>query len=144
MTACLVGTLAIAVVPGKGQIVGYIFAPLAAVCTWRVWNLGVHVEANGIKVVGSLVSRRVAWEEIDCFDVQPWLRNPFQGYVVLRGSGSPIPILAISGGGMGSDEARRLRAQTLIDALNELLEEWRRFGSIGADRSPAELRDAPG
>jgi hypothetical protein len=144
MTAFFVGAVVVAVVPGKGQLVGYIFAPLFAVMTWRAWTLGVHVEADGIKVVGSILTKRVPWGDIDHFEVRPWLRYPYQGHVIFRGDRSPMPILAIGGGGTGSDETRRQRAQKLIDPLNELLEEWRRFGSVGADRSAPEFHDASG
>lgn len=122
-TAALAGAIAIAVVPGRGEIVGYIFAPIALAFAWRAWRWGVHIETDGVKVVGSFVSKRVTWEEIDHFDVRPWQRYPYQGHVVLK-NGRPIPIFGISAGRPESERHRR-QAQEPIDRLNEALEQWR-------------------
>jgi fatty acid desaturase len=71
-TVVLVAFIILAAVPGKGQVVGYIFAPLWLIGTWRVWHLGVAVEDDGVKVIGVLVSKKIAWEEIDHFEVRSW------------------------------------------------------------------------
>lgn len=131
-TVVLVGLVALALVPGRGEVVGYVFAPLWLIWTWRSWQVGVHVETGGVKVVGALASRRIAWEEIDCFDVRPWLRYPYTGYVVLTGARRPIPVMGITTAG-GESERHRGQAQEPIDHLNEALAEWRRRNCHGND-----------
>lgn len=133
--AFLLPAIVIAAVPGRAQVAGYIFAPLSAICVWRFWNLGVHVEDNGVLVVSPILSRRVPWAEIDCFEVRPWLQYPYPGYVVLQGDRAPIPIMAI-GAGRPENERHRLQAQEPIDRLNEALAEWRRSGEVSEPGSP--------
>jgi hypothetical protein len=132
VTAVLIGLIALCAVPGRAQVVGYIFTPIWLVGTWRVWRLGVHIEAGGIRVVGSLFSRKVAWKDIDHFEVRPWLRYPYQGHVVLRGGRAPIPILAISAGGR-KNELHLRQVQEPIDRLNEALADWRDDHATKAD-----------
>ncbi len=129
-TAGLVGFIVIAALPGRGEIVGYIFAPVFFLVATRWWRLGVHVETHGVKVVGSLLSKRIAWEEIDRFEVRPWLRYPYQGYVVLTG-GRAVPILGIGAAGRpkSKDQRHRRQAQEPIDRLNEALAQWREASS---------------
>jgi hypothetical protein len=143
-TGLLVGLIVLASVPGKAQIVGYIFAPVWTIGTWRTWRVGVHVQDNGVKVVGALVSKRIAWEEIDHFEVRPWLRYPYQGHVILK-SGRAIPILGLGAAGRpkGRDEHHRQQVQGPVDRLNEVLSQSRatstgeRDAESGAASSPS-------
>jgi hypothetical protein len=123
-TAVLVGLIVLAVVPGRAEIAGYIFAPLWLVATWRAWRLGVHVEADGVRVVGFLGSKRVAWEDVDHFEVRPWGKYPYVGYIVLTGARMPVTIVGITTAG-GKTDRHRLQAQVPIDRLNGALAEWR-------------------
>lgn len=118
----LVGLIVLAAVPGRGQIVGYIFAPLWLIVTWRAWRWGVAIEDGGVKVIGSLISKRFSWEEIDHFKVRPWQREPYHGHVVLK-SGRLVPIwgLGVARLSKRRDEHHRLQVQEPIDRLTELL-----------------------
>jgi hypothetical protein len=74
------GFIALAVFSSNGgRVVGAVFAALFIVMTWRVWVTGIRVEEDGIKVVGVLVSRRVAWRDIDHFAVLPLGNYPWVG-----------------------------------------------------------------
>lgn len=130
-TVLLVVFIIIAVVPGKGQVVGFIFAPLWLIGTWRVWHLGVEVEDDGVKVVGVLISKRIAWGEIDHFEVRPWQRYPYQGHVVMK-NGRVIPILGIGAAGRPKrrDEIHRLQVQEPIDRLNGVLADWNKNRTV--------------
>lgn len=83
-TLAVAGLVALAVVPGNAQIVGWIFLPFWLLFTWRAWMLGMHIEDEGVKVVGVLLSRQVAWADIDRFEVSPLGGYPYVGHVVLR------------------------------------------------------------
>jgi hypothetical protein len=146
-TAVLIGVLVLAIVPGRAQVVGYIFAPLWAAATWRAWRLGVHIRPDGITVAGALLSKRIAWRDIDRFEVRPWLRYPYQGHVVLKDERTSIPILAISSRRPKSERHRR-QVQDPVDGLNEALARWRKAhrGSEENNRivSSAERMDTDG
>ena len=59
-------------------------APPLLLMSWRAWVAGIHVEADGVKVVGFLLSTRFRWDEIDHFAVLPLGGYPYVGHVVLR------------------------------------------------------------
>ncbi len=122
-TALVPAGIAIAVFAGRAAPVGYVLAPLGALLAVWAWRAGVHVEHDGVKVVG-IISRRVPWKDIDRFDVRPWQSYPYTGYVVLTGTRPPLPIMAITTAG-GKTEQHRLQAQKPIDELNDALETWR-------------------
>jgi hypothetical protein len=124
----------LAAVPGPAEAVGYVFAPLWLIATWRGWRLGVHVEADGVKVVGFFASKRVPWNDIDRFELRPWQRYPYVGHVVLSGPRSAIPIAAITTAGGANDRHRR-QAQEPIDRLNEALARWRSVNAQSDSRS---------
>jgi hypothetical protein len=90
--------------------------------TWRLWTLGLHVEADGVKVVGFVLSKRIRWEDIDHFAVLPWGDYPYVGHIVRRDGGPPIPVK-----GLAAARAERFRpgVQKPIDELNRVLAGWR-------------------
>jgi hypothetical protein len=104
-------------------------APLLLVMSWRAWTAGIHVEADGVKVVGFLLSRRFRWEEIDRFEVLPLGGYPYVGHVVLRdgrhvgtyGIGAPVRPKSKA-------EQFRLQVQRPVDELNQLLVDRRGTG----------------
>jgi Bacterial PH domain len=106
------------------EVAGYVWAPLFALGAWRMSRLGAHVDDAGVKVVGFLTSRRIAWPDIDHFEVSPAGRYPYVGQVV-RTSGRPsVTIMGISTP-RGKTEKHRLEAQAPIDGLNDELANWR-------------------
>lgn len=129
------GSVALAIVPGRAQPVGYIFAPLCALLTWRLWMLGAHVEPAGVKVVGYLFSKRTPWEEIDRFEVQPFQNYPYAGHIILRnGDERLIPGLEV---GRPKTERGRQKVQQKVDELNRELADWHcgKLGNAEGDRS---------
>lgn len=122
-TALMPCGIVLAVLGGRAAIVGYALAPLGALMAAWAWRAGVHVHCDGVKIVG-ILSRKVRWEDIERFEVRPWQRYPFTGYVVLSGGGRAIPIMAITTAG-GDTHEHRAQAQKPIDELNALLEQWR-------------------
>ena len=118
MTAITAATVVLALVPGRAEAVGYVFAPLCAIATWRAWNWGVHVGTNGVKVCAQFFAKHIAWADIDRFALLPAGRYAFVGHVVRKDGHRPVMILAINA------DARR--AQEPIDLLNQALDEWRR------------------
>lgn len=139
-TIVLVGLIVLAAVPGRGQIAGYIFAPLWLIVTWRAWRWGVAIEDGGVKVIGSLISRRFSWDEIDHFAVKPWQRYPYQGHVIMK-NGRAVPIFGIGAAGRPKrrDEHHRLQVQEPIDRLNELLAGWRQAHEGRSNITPCAL-----
>lgn len=123
-TVVLVGLVVLAAVPGRAEIEGYVFAPLWLIVTWRAWRLGVHVEHDGVKIVNFVVSKRVAWGDIDHFELRPWGNYPYRGYVILDGGHEPIPLVGI-GAPRPKNERHRRQAQAPIDRLNNALAGWR-------------------
>jgi len=113
--------------PGRDQIAWSVGAVCLLVLTWRAWQWGVVVEDDGVKVVGSLISKRIAWDDIDRFEIRPFQQRPYTGYVAVRSRNRPIPIIAISAAGLPKrrDDCHRRQVQEPIDQLNEALEHWR-------------------
>ena len=54
-----------------GHLAWSIGAAVGLVALWRAWSGGVHVDPDGIKVVGVLGSRRVEWSDAERFAVLP-------------------------------------------------------------------------
>ena len=121
-----VGMCVLVVVPGGGRTLGFIGAPLFLLLTWRTWNVGIHVEADGVKVVAFLASRRVQWEDVDHFAVLPLGGYPFVGHVVLR-DGRALGTTGLSAPARpkSNTEQFRLEVQRPIDELNQVLTERR-------------------
>lgn len=124
VSAAAIGAVVLAVVPGKAQIVGVVFAVAFLLTAWRAWVAGIHVEADGVRVVGILGSRRFAWEKIDHFAVGPFAGYQYVGHVVLR-DGRDIGCLAIAAATRPHGERHRLEVQRPIDQLNAILAAWR-------------------
>ena len=114
-----------AVLPGKAQVVGYIFTPFFLLVAWRLWTGGIRTERGGVKVVRFFQTRHVAWDDIDHFAVLPLGNYPWVGHVVLR-NGHRLPRLAIAAAARPRTERRRLQVQRPIDELNQALEDRRK------------------
>lgn len=116
--------LAPTVVSGEAQVASLVFACVFALLTVRLSMLGAHVGIKGVKIVGPLASRTVAWEEIDRFVDLPFQRYPHAVHVVLRsGQEALIPGLDI---GRFEGERGRLKIQEMVDKLNQELADWHR------------------
>jgi hypothetical protein len=139
-TVVLIGVIILAAIPGREQIAGCVLAPLWLLATWRAWRMGVYLEAGGVKVVGALISRRLAWEEVERFEVRAWHRYPYTGYVVLRDARPAIPLKAITTGG-GKNERHQHQAQAPIDQLNEALAAWKQANTVAAVTVPTDEQD---
>jgi hypothetical protein len=112
--------VALAVIPGKAQVVGIALVGLFLLVTWRLWTAGIRVEVNSIKVVGLLRSRRVAWNEIDRFTVAPFAGYRYVGHVVLR-DGTDIGCLGIAAATRPNGPRHQAQVQHPIDHLNRIL-----------------------
>jgi len=128
-----VGFCVLAVLPGKVHVAGFIGAPLFLLMAWRAWTAGIHVEADGVKIVGFLASRRVRWGDVDHFAVLPLGNYPFVGHVVLR-DGRQFGTYGISAAARPKSKAEqfRLQVQGPVDELNEVLGEQRGAGRPAA------------
>jgi hypothetical protein len=138
-TGCSVATTGfcvLAAVPGNSRGLGFVLAPLLLVMSWRAWTAGIHVEADGIKVVGFLLSRRFRWEEIDHFEVLPLGGYPYVGHVVLR-DGRHVGTYGIGAPARPKSKAEqfRLHVQRPVDELNQVLADRRRTDRL-ADGLP--------
>ncbi len=116
--------IAVAAVPGKGQIVGFIFAPSIGYLTWRAWRIGVRVRDDGVIVGGFLWAKRVPWTDIERFTAEPSGGYPYVGRIVRNGGHRPIVIAGFDSGRKATDKHRR-QVQAPIDQLNAVLERWR-------------------
>jgi hypothetical protein len=116
-----------------GRVVGAVSAALFGLMTWRAWVSGIHVEEDGVKVVGFLVSRRVAWKDIDHFAVLPLGNYPWVGHVVLR-DGHQFGTYGIAAPGRPRRERFRLQVQEPVDQLNAELERWRAEPAVKPSR----------
>ena len=94
----------LAIVPGRAEVAGCVFAPLWGRVTWRSWQLGVHVEEAGVKVSGSLFSQRVAWSDIDHFAVMPGDQDAFAANLGAVGERAAVRAL---GGGRPARQGQR-------------------------------------
>jgi hypothetical protein len=90
--------------------------------SWRAWIAGIHIEADGVKVVGFLLSKRFRWEEVDHFEVLPLGRYPYVGHVVLR-DGRHVGTYGIGAPARPKSKAEqfRLQVQRPVDELNQVL-----------------------
>ncbi|HWE10855.1 MAG TPA: hypothetical protein VG325_16000 [Solirubrobacteraceae bacterium] len=111
----------VAIFAHKGHVAGAVGAALLALISWRMWNVGMQVGAQGVKVVTFLGTRRVAWGEIDHFAVMPLGRYPYVGYVVRR-DGQKLPTFGLSTSTWARDGAS---VQRPIDELNTVLADRR-------------------
>lgn len=127
-SAFTIGFIVLAVVSTTAQLVAAVLAVMMLLLTWRAWIAGIHVEKDGVKVVGILVSRRFAWETIDHFAVGPFAGYRYVGHVVLC-DGRDIGCLGISAATRPNGDRRRLEVQRPVDELNAALAAWQR--SVG-------------
>jgi membrane protein implicated in regulation of membrane protease activity len=58
-SAATAGFLAVAILSQQGQLVSAVIATIIALLTWRIWNSGIDVEPDGVKVATTFGSRRV-------------------------------------------------------------------------------------
>jgi Bacterial PH domain len=134
-TAVTAACVVIAVfVPGKADIAGIVWAPVWAVGSWRAWHRGLRVGDSGVTVVGLLVSRRIAWSDIEEFALLPAGRYPIVGHVVRTRGRAAVPIMGIIG-----SRGRPQTAQRQIDELNDQLS-TRRQETVEREQG---LADAP-
>ena len=115
-----VGTLIfllVAIFATKDTIAGAVVAAFLALMSWRMWNVGIQVGAQEVRVVTFFLTRRVPWSEIDRFAVMPLGRYPYVGYVIRRG-GRKFPAFGLSTSSRARDGAS---VQRPIDELNTVL-----------------------
>ena len=119
-----IGFGVLAAVPGDSQSLGFVMTPLLVLISWRIWVVGIRVDANGIKVVGFFLSRRFRWVEIDHFAVLPLGGYPYVGHVVLR-DGRKVGAYGIDSPGRPKSKAEqfRLQVERPVDDLNQVLAE---------------------
>ncbi|MHB1570649.1 MAG: hypothetical protein ACYC0H_15795 [Solirubrobacteraceae bacterium] len=127
LTVFLGAIVVAAVVPGKLQVGAWVFLPFWLIGTWRTWNLGVHIEADGAKVVGVLLTRRVPWHEIEGFDIRPLGGYPYIGHLVRRDGSPALPILALASPGRPKWRMEHFRRQVQrpVDELNRIVDQHR-------------------
>jgi hypothetical protein len=102
----------------RAPLVGSVFAVLALLLAWRIFSAGVYLDTDAVKVVGFIRSWRVAWPDVERFDLRREGRRNVAVLVRTR-EHLPVPILALSGGS---------GVQRWVDELNERLTEWRSAG----------------
>jgi hypothetical protein len=100
-----------------------VIAAIVLLMAWRMWHTGIQVRTEGVRVVTLLLSRRVAWEDIDHFAVLPLGRYPYVGFVVLR-SGRKFGTFGLSTSTWAGEQGRA-NIQRPVDALNKALADWR-------------------
>lgn len=127
-----IGFCVLAAVPGNSRGLGFVMAPLLLLMTWRAWVTGIHVEADGVKVVGFFLPRRFRWDEIDHFAVLPLGGYPYVGHVILR-DGRKVGTYGIGAPGRPKSKADqfRLQVQRPVDELHQVLAERRRAWAAG-------------
>ncbi|MEA2210431.1 MAG: hypothetical protein QOF83_379 [Solirubrobacteraceae bacterium] len=111
----------LAVVNSRGQAAALVVAGVMFLLTWRAWTAGIHIEEDGVRIVGVFVSRRVGWDDIDHFAVLPLSRYPYSAHVVLRNE-HKLGTLGLATSPDPS-EMSRLRIQQAVDELNRILSE---------------------
>ena len=105
-------------------IVAFLVCAALAFIIWTRWSRqGIFVDDREVEVSGAFTSRRLAWSEIERFDLQRRGRD-LVTYVELK-DGSSVTARALNGGtGLSAAMVRRARAQ--VDELNQLLQQWGR------------------
>lgn len=125
VTAFAVIATVLAVIPGTTQVVGLIFFAPFWLWAVRLWRAGVRVGGEGIVVCGVVASKRIAWAEIDRFEIQPRGRWPFVGFIVFRDGRRPLPVSSLSTPGQPKSRWPEFREQVAVQvsALNAILAE---------------------
>jgi hypothetical protein len=121
--AFAIGSAAVAIAPGQGQWVGFLFLPAFIFLIWQNWHLGAHVGVDGITVWGLVAHKHVPWPDIDHFAVRSTGRYPHVCQII-RARGPAVPIIALS----ASARAYKRHPQALqlyVDQLNQALQDWR-------------------
>ena len=101
---------------------------------WRAWVDGIHVDTDGVTVAGFLVSRRVAWNDIDHFAVLPLGDYPWVGHMVLR-DGRKLGTYGIGAPGRPQRDRYRLQVQEPVDERNAALEQWRATNTLASQQA---------
>jgi hypothetical protein len=125
MTAVGAGFAVAAVSSPNARVFAAAWAALSFVWAWRSLMVGIYVEQNGVKVLGFLKTKHVAWADIDRFAVMPMGNYRFVGHIVLRDGRPPMSIWSLAVGNRPDPEAKRLRVQRQVDELNQVLAQWR-------------------
>jgi hypothetical protein len=86
---------------------------------WRVAGSSIRLRHRGIVVVNPLTTRRIPWEAIHRFDVEPWITMPGVGTVYLR-NGRAVRVFGIQAP-HPFFRPRDTHAYDLADELNALL-----------------------
>jgi hypothetical protein len=145
-SAATIGFCVLAALPGDSRGLGFVLAPLLLIMSYRAWTAGIHVEADGVKVVGFLLSRRFRWDEIDHFEVLPLGRYPYVGHVVLR-DGTRVGTYGIGAPARPKSKAEqfRLQVQRPVDELNQVLADRRGTGrnSVSPTAAPSASSTVP-
>ncbi len=111
------GLLVLAVLPGKAEVVGYIFIAPWAYAAWRAFYWGVRVRDDGIIIGGFLTSRRVSWAEIERFTVESAGPYPCVGRLIRKDGKRPIVLIGIDAGRRPTKKSR-VDTQAKVDLLN--------------------------
>jgi hypothetical protein len=111
------GAITLAVLPGKGQIAGWIFVVPLTYLAYRAWLFGVRVRDDGIVIGAFLSSRKVSWSEIERFTCEPSGPYPFVGRLIRSDGGRPLIMSGIDAGRRPTKKSR-IDAQATIDLLN--------------------------
>ena len=117
----------VGVIPGNAQIFCAGFAVVLVLMAWRYWNLGVHLEAGGVKLFGFFRSTRVSWESIDRFDVLPRGIYPYVAHLIRNDGHQPMPVMGLGAPARPKSrlESFRSQVQRPVDELNRVLAERR-------------------
>ncbi len=111
---------------GRAHVAGGVAAALFFAWSFPAWRAGLYVYADGVKVCGIVLSKRVPWSDIERFEVRAAGNWPYVGFIVRRGGRRPISIAALSTPGWPKSrfETFRARVQGPVDELNQLLAQW--------------------
>jgi len=137
LSVATIGFAAVGAIPGPAQIFSGICAIAMAILTWRYWNVGVHVEVDGLKLVRILGSTRVPWNAIDRFEVMPRGIYPYTGHLLRTDGQRPEPVFGL--GAPARPESRldefRRQVEAPVDELNQVLAARRRLAASSASRA---------
>jgi hypothetical protein len=113
----VVGAIVVSVLPGRGEIAGFIFVGPLGYLTWRAWLAGVRVHDDGVIIGGFLMSRRVSWADIERFTVESAGPYPCVGRLIRSDGKRPIVLIGIDAGRRPTKKSR-VDTQAKVDLLN--------------------------
>jgi hypothetical protein len=120
-TLCACLFVGLAFVQPRAQVFDAIAAAVFFALAWRTWLLGVRIGRDGVKVAGLFFTTRVAWGDIDHFTMEA-KQNGTVARLIRKDGQRSLATFAIAG---GRSEKTKQRAQSVIDLLNQALEDWR-------------------